>query len=153
MDSPNFPVFYRDFDCAELSPQLILKALSRGAPVSFALAQFSIEHDFGQSRVLHARQVACPVQLHGQKHGLDAANVGSLQHFVVSHIVLPRDAYDGPVASLVKALQKLHLFPVQNPGLGAVKESGDHCCSEDQDLCCAVSDSSIHAFVDGQRSC
>ena len=53
-----FPVFLWDFDCVKVSPQLILVAFSTGAPGMFVRAQFSIKH--GQSRVLHARQVACP---------------------------------------------------------------------------------------------
>ena len=45
------------------------------------LAQLTVEHRFGHARVLHTWHMTGPTKLPGQKKGLNAGDVGSLQEF------------------------------------------------------------------------
>ena len=129
-----FPLYFWDFGCAKLSPQPILVMLSRGTPVAFALAQFSIENGFGQSHVLHVRrwpaQCSCLVRSMDSILVMSACSRTSLLVIKSCHLMLMMEWRH----CWWKHSRSCTCFP----GLGTEKESGDHCCSVDQDLCCEV---------------
>ena len=89
----------------KLSLQPIFVTLSWSTKIALSFLELTEEDCFGYEYVFHPCDVASPAQLHLKQDGLYAGQAGSLEDFLVRHVVLPFDAKDGVQAVLVKPLQ------------------------------------------------
>ena len=72
---------------------------------ALSFLELAEEDCFGHAYVFHLCDVASPSQLHLKQDGLYAGQAGSLEDFLVRHVVLPVDAKVGAQVALVKPLQ------------------------------------------------
>ena len=73
--------------------------------ITLSFSELAEEDCFGHAYVFHLCDVASPSQLHLKQDGLYAGQAGSLEDFLVRHVVLPVDAKVGAQVALVKPLQ------------------------------------------------
>ena len=89
----------------KLSLQLIFVTLSWSTTIALSFLELDEEDCFGHAYVFHPCDVASPAQLLLKQNGLYTGQAGSLEDFLVLHLLLPYDTKDGAQAALVKPLQ------------------------------------------------
>ena len=85
--------------------QLVIVTLSLSTTIVLSCLEIVEEDCFGHAYVFHPCDVASPALLHLKQDGLYAGQAGSLEDFIVRHVVLSYDAKNGAQAALVKPLQ------------------------------------------------
>ena len=85
--------------------QLVIVTLSLSTTIVLSCLEIVEEDCLGHAYVFHPCDVASPAQLLLKQNGLYTGQAGSLEDFLVLHLLLPYDTKDGAQAALVKPLQ------------------------------------------------